>query len=142
MGRRASGGLADNSTMVDSNTRLESAPLSATQRRRLRRRTAALRRQLNALDVVVSGSVHTRYRVCGKPNCRCAKDPSARHGPYYQWSHREDGRDRHQVVSAAQAERLHEAIANYRALRALLREWEQESVHEIFADADSADTRE
>jgi hypothetical protein len=24
---------------------------------------------------------------CGKPGCRCASDPAARHGPYYEWSH-------------------------------------------------------
>ncbi len=107
--------------------------LSRAQRRRLRQRTAQLRRVLAGFDLVVSGSVYTRYRSCGKASCRCAVDPGARHGPYYQWSHREDGRAVHQIVTVEQADILREAVVNYHQVRELLAQWERETVNEIFA---------
>jgi hypothetical protein len=124
--------------MTDDQETPQTTPMSPSQRRRLRQRTGELRRRMSALDSVVTGSVYTRYRVCGKASCRCARDPSARHGPYYQWSHQQDGRQRHEVVSEQHAERLREAIANYQELRELLRQWERESLREIFADGAGA----
>lgn len=107
--------------------------MSQAQRRRLRQRTAQLRRALAGFDLLVSGSVHERWRVCGKASCRCARDRAARHGPYYQWSHRDGARQLHEVVTAEQAALLREAIANYHRLRELVGRWEHETVAEIFA---------
>ena len=112
---------------------MSSSTLSTAQRRRLRQRTAQLRRALARFDLLASGTVYTRYRSCGKANCRCALDPEARHGPYYQWSHREDGRAVHEIITAEQAEVLREAVANYHQVRELLAQWERETVAEIFA---------
>ena len=111
--------------------------LTQAQRRRLRQRTAQLRRALASFDSLVSGTVYTRYRSCGKASCRCAVDPDARHGPYYQWSHRQDGRAVHRIVTAEQAELLREAAANYHQARELLGQWERETVAEIFAVQDT-----
>lgn len=32
------------------------------------------------------GTISVNYRKCGKPECRCAKDKSKRHGPQYLWN--------------------------------------------------------
>ena len=56
------------------------------------------------MDYVASGTLHSRTKVCGRSNCRCADDPSARHGPYHEWSRRTGGRLVHHVITAQQAE--------------------------------------
>jgi hypothetical protein len=33
-----------------------------------------------------SGTLIQRTKVCGNPNCHCARDPAARHGPYSEAS--------------------------------------------------------
>ena len=100
-------------------------------RNRIRERTRELRRVINALDFVVSGTLHKRTKVCGRKNCRCASDPAARHGPYYEWSRRQDGRLLHSVVTPEQAELFTRAIQNYRQIQQLLMHWEQETAKEM-----------
>jgi len=76
------------------------------------------------MDFVVSGTIHKRTKVCGRKNCRCAVDPAARHGPYYEWSRRQEGRLFHSIVTPEQAEVLSRAIHNYREIKQLLARWE------------------
>ncbi len=102
-------------------------------RRRLRARTQAIRRALGAFDFIAVGTLHIRTKVCGRSNCRCATDHDARHGPYYEWSRRKNGRLVHRVISAAQADLIAQAIDNHRQIQALLTRWEDETAEEIFA---------
>ena len=66
-----------------------------------------------------------------KANCRCAHDPSARHGPYYEWSRYRDGRLRHTLLSPQQAENMALAIKNYRRILKLLASWSHKSAHAL-----------
>jgi hypothetical protein len=66
-------------------------------------------------------------KTCGSPSCRCATDPDARHGPYYEWGHMKAGKLLHRLVSPPQAEALRLSIANYRKAKKLLRAWEAET---------------
>lgn len=91
-------------------------------------RTRALREAIAGMDFVVSGMVSTRTKPCGRPNCRCAKDPSAYHGPYYEWHHYQDGRLVHKTVTPEQYAVLEGAVANHREILRLLSVWEQETV--------------
>jgi len=100
-------------------------------RQRLRQRTRELRRAISALDFVASGSLHVRTKVCGRPNCHCATDPKARHGPYYEWSRRQDGRLVHRVIPETLALQVQQALDNHRQIKALLAQWEQETVKEL-----------
>lgn len=61
---------------------------------------------------------------CGNPNCHCARDPAARHGPYYEWSYLKGARLHHRTLTPKQAELMRLAIANYRKAKKLLRTWE------------------
>jgi hypothetical protein len=92
-----------------------------------RRRIASIVRQLSRIDLICSGTLTERTKTCGKPNCRCATDPEARHGPYHEWTWREGGKLMHKIVSAAQAKQLRKAIDNYGVLQQLLERWERES---------------
>ncbi len=91
------------------------------------RRIDKIRDQIISLDLVAQGTISKRTKVCGKPNCRCAKDPDARHGPYYEWTRRENGRYVNSVISAEKAEQLAVAIKNYRKIQTLLSQWSKES---------------
>ena len=106
---------------------------------RSRKRIEELRAELAQIDYVCSGTLLERMKTCGKPACRCAQDPAARHGPYYEWGHMKAGKLVHRLVSAEQAGLLRRAIVNYRRLRKLLRAWEGET--ERLIDAVEADRR-
>ena len=100
-------------------------------RARVREHTRELRRAISQMDFVASGTIHKRTKVCGRKNCRCAIDPTARHGPYYEWSRRQDGRLVHSVITPGQAELFTRAIQNYREIQQLLGRWEHETAKEV-----------
>jgi hypothetical protein len=60
--------------------------------RQARQRIARIRAALNGIDYLCSGTLRERMKICGKPGCRCAQDPQARHGPYYEWGHVKAGK--------------------------------------------------
>ena len=99
-----------------------------------RERIAKLREALGEIELLCSGSLSERMMKCGKPTCRCATDPSARHGPYYEWGRMRAGKLAHRYVTAEQAQMLREAIDNYRLVKKLLRAWEIDS--ELLIDAE------
>lgn len=86
-----------------------------------------IRQALSQIDTVCSGTLLKRMKVCGKPGCRCAHDPLARHGPYYEWGHMKGGVLVHRSVTPRQAQLLQLAIANHRTAKKLMRAWEEET---------------
>lgn len=101
-----------------------SRQMSNARRKKIRQQSQEVRRAIDAMDYVSSGTLHTRTKVCGRKECRCATDPQARHGPYFEWSRRIGGRLVHSVLSEDQAELVSEAISNYREIQRLLTVWE------------------
>jgi hypothetical protein len=99
-----------------------------------RARIAAIRERLNAVEELCSGTLLEHRTRCGRAGCACAKDPDARHGPYYDWGHMQAGKLVHRRVSPEQAVRLRLAIANYRNVKKLLLDWEKET--EILIDTE------
>jgi hypothetical protein len=97
-------------------------------RRRVRDRIARIHQAIQQLDLLCSGTLVKRTKICGKPGCRCAQDPAARHGPYYEWGYMKGGRQVHRMIPPGQAMLLRRSIANYRNVRRLLRRWEAETV--------------
>ena len=100
-------------------------------------RVERLRRQIVAVELLCPGSLVRRFNTCGRPQCRCASDPAARHGPYYIWSRRESGRLVQTVASPAQAKVLERAIRNHRKVLELLARWGRESARRILATGKS-----
>jgi hypothetical protein len=98
-------------------------------------RIARIREALSAIDYLCSGTLLQRTKVCGKPGCRCAQDPSARHGPYYEWGHMKGGKLVHRTVTPEQATILQLAIANHRKAKKLMRAWEDETERLFDAEA-------
>ena len=100
------------------------------------KRIAAIRTALGAMELLCSGMLLTRMKVCGKPGYRCASDPGARHGPCHEWGHMHEGRLVHRVVSSQQAEVLRVAIANHRTAKKLMKQWESETERLMDANTD------
>jgi hypothetical protein len=92
---------------------------------------AEIKRSLSALEHLSSGTLLKRMKVCGNPRCRCASDPAARHGPYYEWSYLKGGKLRHRTLTSEQADIMRLAIANNRKAKKLLRAWEAQTLHLI-----------
>ena len=105
---------------------------------RLRARIEKLKQQILDLDLVVAGTLVRRTKVCGKAGCRCATDPEARHGPYFEWGRTEGGRRTTTTVSPEKARRLKAALGNQRRLKTLLRRWERESARLLDAEIDAS----
>jgi hypothetical protein len=59
---------------------------------RLEQQLNDLKKQIAALGMAIPGSIQTAYLRCGKKNCRCHQDEKLRHGPYYLWYRRIDGK--------------------------------------------------
>ena len=94
-------------------------------------RIAEIQHSLAAMRYLSSGTLLKRVKRCGNPRCRCATDPGARHGPYYEWSYKQGGKLRHLTLTVRQAELMRVAIANSRKVKKLLRAWEQQTLRLI-----------
>ena len=92
---------------------------------------AEIQKSISAMAHLSSGTLLKRMKVCGNPRCRCARDPAARHGPYYEWSYLKGGKLRHRTLTPDQADIMRLAIANYRKTKKLLRAWEAQTLHLI-----------
>ena len=94
-------------------------------------RIAKILETLEAFEFACSGTLLNRTKLCGKSGCRCAHDPAARHGPYYEWTRRHQGKLVHRVVTAEQARMIRQAIKNHRTILKLLKRWERETARVI-----------
>lgn len=65
------------------------------------------------------GSLVERLRKCGKPNCACARDPSARHGGLFLTVHL-DGRTQAVHVRPEEEQHVRDAIEGYDRLWAVI----------------------
>lgn len=107
---------------------------AAQVRTHARQRIARMHEEFTRIEYICAGTLQHRTRVCGKPGCRCARDPAARHGPYYEWGRIEDGRLIHSKLSRDEAQRFVQAMRQYRRLKRLLRRWQQASVQAMLAE--------
>jgi len=107
------------------------ATLVSTADDKARARIAAVKRRIVGMDLVASGTLLERTKVCGKPTCSCASDEKARHGPYYEWNRRLQGHLHHRSVDEKEARVILHAMDDYQRLLGLLEDWEHESVRVI-----------
>lgn len=89
------------------------------------RRYREIATQLADVGLICSGTVLRRYTRCGSPGCKCHGDPPQRHGPYFQWTTKVNGKTVTRRLSPAEAELYQEWIANDRQLRRLVAQMRQ-----------------
>ena len=92
-----------------------------------RRKLERIRERIAGYDLACSGTLHVRTKTCGQKECRCRTNPQHRHGPYYEWTRRRDGRLVHTNLTPHQVRAVKQAIKNYREVQAELQRWEHES---------------
>ena len=61
---------------------------------------------------------------CGKPQCACGKDPSKRHGPYYEWTYKARGKTVTVRLAPEAASFFRAAARQYRKLKTILNRME------------------
>lgn len=93
----------------------------SSDREETQRRRRQLSEQLRALSVepLLRGTVMERLRRCGRANCACARDPSARHGGKFLTAHLE-GRTQAMHLRPEDEAGVREAIAAYSRLWAIV----------------------
>ena len=89
-----------------------------------------IRHEIASLGWTRPGSVIRRYMPCGNPSCRCMADPPLLHGPYYQWSHKLNGKTRSLRLSESQAALCLQWARNHKQLKQLVRKLEKLALQE------------
>lgn len=87
-----------------------------------RKEYAELKARVREIGFICEGSLVERWMPCGKPTCRCASDPSKRHGPYHQLSWKEKGKTISRRLPPEEAKLYREWINNRRRLNALIKQ--------------------
>ena len=83
------------------------------------------RQELQQLEFFLKGTVLKRMMKCGQPHCACHRDPSRRHGPYFEWTYKLKGKTVNVKLSPHAAPLYLAATKQYRKLKATLTRMEQ-----------------
>lgn len=91
------------------------------------------------------GSLSARTIKCSKPGCACARDPKARHGPYYSLTHAVEGKTHSRFLPAEQAGLVQQQIDTGRKFRAQVdayweacEEWADSQLEDSAASSEGA----
>src|ERR1039458_6931615 len=79
-----------------------------------------VRQNLHQLDYFLKGTVLKRMMKCGRPQCACHHDPSKRHGPYFEWTYKVNGKTVNVKLTADAAPLYKAATKQQRKLKAIL----------------------
>jgi hypothetical protein len=85
------------------------------------------RQELQQLDYFLKGTVLKRMMKCGQPNCACHRDPSHRHGPYFEWTYKVNGKTVNIKLSKQAAPLYQAATKQHRKLKTVLARMERSS---------------
>jgi hypothetical protein len=78
------------------------------------------RRELLQLEYFLKGTVLKRMMKCGRPQCACHHDPAKRHGPYFEWTYKANGKTVNVKLTAESALLYKTATKQQRKLKAIL----------------------
>ena len=104
-------------------------------------RYAQLRQQLQELAYFCKGTVLERRMKCGQPSCACHRHPSQRHGPYWEWTYKAQGKTVNIKLSSEAGPLYQAATRQYRKLKSLLTRLERISRTALAAQAKQSKAR-
>ena len=81
--------------------------------------------ELLRLDYFFKGTVLKRMMKCGQPQCACHRDPAKRHGPYFEWTYKANGKTVNVKLSPQAAPLYQAATKQHRKLKAILARMER-----------------
>lgn len=102
-------------------------------------RFAELKQELLELEYACQGTVLARKMRCGKAACACHTDPAKRHGPYWEWTYKSQGKTVNVRLSAAAGPLYAAAVEQHRKFKSLLRQLEAVSRTALAALAKQAE---
>jgi hypothetical protein len=85
---------------------------------------AGLRKQLYEVQYFCRGTVLQRMMKCGQQRCACHEDPTKRHGPYFEWTYKVNGKTVNQRIQPEEAAFYKTATEQYRRLKSVLKRME------------------
>jgi hypothetical protein len=81
--------------------------------------------ELRELDYFLKGTVLKRMMKCGHPQCGCHRDPALRHGPYFEWTYKVNGKTVNVKLTPRTAPLYLAATKQNRKLKAVLAKMER-----------------
>src|SRR6266567_6905125 len=93
-----------------------------------------LKLELQKLQFFCKGTVLARMMKCGQATCPCHKDASKRHGPYWEWTFKSEGKTVNVRLSPAAGPIYQAAAQQHKQLKAILSRLEKLS-HTALANA-------
>ena len=81
--------------------------------------------ELQELDYFLKGTVLKRMMKYGHPQCACHRDPAQRHGPYFEWTYKVNGKTVNVKLSPQAAPLYLAATKQNRKLKAVLARMER-----------------
>jgi len=79
-----------------------------------------LKRELDELGYFCKGTVLKRMMKCGQHRCACHRDPSKRHGPYFEWTYKAKGKTINIRLRPEEVPVYRAATQRYRKLKVIL----------------------
>jgi len=74
-----------------------------------------------SISYLKKGSLTKCYQTCGNKSCRCHKDKKYRHGPYWWWSTKENGKTKSILVPEGMLSEVRSYIDNYKLLKSRIK---------------------
>ena len=105
------------------------------------KRFQELKADLAQIEYFSKGTLLARMVRCGKPQCACGKDPSKRHGPYYEWTYKARGKTVTVRLTPEAAPFFRAAAREHRKLKTILSRLEKLSRQALVKLAKSSATR-
>jgi hypothetical protein len=102
-------------------------PTQSPPLRNAQQRFREAQRDLQHLDYFLKGTVLKRRMKCGQPSCICHRDPSKRHGPYFEWTYKAKGKTVNVKLSPQAAPLYQAATRQHRKLKTVLARMERSS---------------
>lgn len=81
---------------------------------------AGLKQQIQQMQYFCKGTVLKRMMKCGQQRCACHKDPTKRHGPYFEWTYKANGKTVNVRLQPEEAAVYKSATEQYRRLKSVL----------------------
>jgi len=104
------------------------------------KRFQALKADLARIEYFSKGTLLARMIKCGKPKCPCGTDPKRRHGPYFEWTYKEQGKTVSVRLTAKAAPLFQAASTQYPKHKSTLARLEKHSRQAITRLAKEADS--
>jgi len=121
-------------------------PNQTTLRRKLKAAETKHSRLTNALaglGPIRKGTIYQTRLRCGSSGCRCQRDPDARHGPYWLWTAKVEGKSKCRKLNPEALKLYRQQSKNYAKLKQIIQKMERvtEEITECQMQLAALDTR-